>query len=182
VYIGSKNQIQLLEHDVERFTLDHERLVKDTNYSKILHEMTMFSTLAELEYYWEKKRYLKDNPYAECNAPNEPFNLARTIQAIIEMIPDKVCKIEHRLTFISLDYIGTNRVLIALKERLQAEGGQISSTELGFIINIILQMSNEPHWINIILWIVNAHPQQQWLVEFVLLRIEDYYQRKMSSY
>ncbi|XP_054270087.1 uncharacterized protein LOC128991312 [Macrosteles quadrilineatus] len=105
----------------------------------------------------------------------------------IEMIKscfknDEKQLLDNRLKMLKHDCVGYQSYLYYIALRLKTEETRISVEELCFIINFVLKSILEsPLNSNIVSWILSSQHHTNWIVEFILLKLELYFKKSLEN-
>ncbi|XP_025153364.1 uncharacterized protein LOC112588266 isoform X2 [Harpegnathos saltator] len=95
---------------------------------------------------------------------------------------DEKQKLRFMLDKISSKYIGQREIIHAIAKVFSCNGRHITYNELYCLVNAVLNFVIEDRpGLNIFSWIIRAYPQQQWLNEIILLKLENHFQMLLDE-
>lgn len=89
--------------------------------------------------------------------------------------------VKCRLEKLKAEFIGHENILHYMALHFEVEDNQITPSELGFVINQILKFSMEESKVmSLVSWIIAAQPQQLWVLELALLKLELFFKTPLK--
>lgn len=102
-------------------------------------------------------------------------NYVKSISTLYAAQEDTIW-VKCRLEKLKAEFIGYENILHYMALHFEVEGNKITASELGFVINQILKFSMEESKVmSLVSWIIAAQPQQLWVLELALLKLELYF-------
>lgn len=153
----------------------------------ILRETDMFRNREQFLYYKSQKAFFNDShlkSYPEAEFPADESK--QPVEAIMEYFTNEEAneqlKLETKLKLLTLPSVGNQRIFSTVVKRFAIEGRIVSIDEFNCLINSISEATVN-NWNNksiIFCWIISAHSQKEWLVELILLQIQNHFQNLLD--
>ncbi|XP_025153366.1 uncharacterized protein LOC109503669 isoform X2 [Harpegnathos saltator] len=187
IYLLYTNKNYTLLNINENFLrLDMERNVRANLCAKIIAEVESMNDHTNINEYMKKGLFLPGS--------KEDNNIISSIETEIDEKADMNDIIEHfssseerqKLQFmldkISSKYIGQREIIHAIAKVFSCNGRHITYNELCCLVNAVLNFVIEDRpGLSIFSWIIAAYPQQEWLNEIILLKLENHFQTLLDD-
>lgn len=177
----NENYVRLDEYH-RRAEKVHDRILSDTE---------MFRSRKAFIDYLQGKPFLDDHFYKggfseeETERPAKEFptdkpSQIETVQAIMEYFTNEEAseqmRLESKLKLLTLPCFGHQRIMNTLLKRFAIEGRIVSIEVFYCLISLILETTSD-NWGNksiMFCWIICAHSQKHWMVELIILHIQNH--------
>ncbi|XP_019695841.2 uncharacterized protein LOC105180820 [Harpegnathos saltator] len=176
----------LLNVNQDFLRLDMERNGRANLYMKIIAEVESIEHKANLDEYIKEELFLlgskEDN--SEISTTEIKIDEKVDMYDIIQYFSssEKKQKLRFMLDKISSKYIGQREIIHAIAKVFSCNGRHITYNELCCLVNAVLNFVIEDcSGLNVFSWIIMAYPQQQWLNEIILLKLENHFQTLLNE-
>ncbi|EFN87608.1 Protein translocase subunit secA [Harpegnathos saltator] len=165
--------------------LDIERNSKANLCTKIITEVESLEHKANLNEYMKEGFLLgskEDNNVISIT--EKKIDEKADMNDIIEHFSssEEKQKLRFMLDKISSKYIGQREIIHAIAKVFSRNGRHITYNELYCLVNAVLNfVIQDCPGLNVFSWIIMAYPQQQWLNEIILLKLENHFQMLLDK-
>nr|XP_033339981.1 uncharacterized protein LOC117228373 [Megalopta genalis] len=171
--------------DNDYFQLEESSKRGDDLYGRVLARIDTFERKQEFDDYLARRAFLSRREDERLDRPDCNEDGSREQQDIIEIseyFPTEKRQLIKRLEIMTSQYTGKQGILRNISKRFSSEGCHVSSLELYCLLNSILRcIVDDGRKLNTFRWIVDAHPQRNWIDELILLQFENYFRRRLPE-
>lgn len=196
-YLVHKDNDEFKELNINKnyVILEEYRRRAEKVHDRILSDTEMFRGRKQLIDYLEGKSFLDDHFYKggfseeeeEEEFPTDKPSQIETIKAIMEYFTNEEAseqqRLESKLKLLTLPCFGNQRIMNTLVKRFAIEGRIVSIEVFYCLISSILEATFDNWGSKSIMfcWIICAHSQKHWMVELIILHIQNHFQMMIEQ-
>ncbi|EFN78487.1 hypothetical protein EAI_15491 [Harpegnathos saltator] len=182
----TNNNYTLLDINQDFLRLNMERDGRANLFAKIIAKVESMKRKLDLDEYMKEGLFLpgiiEDNSVISSTEIENDERL--DMYNIIEQFSssEERRKLRFMLNKISSEYVGQREIIHAIAKVFSCNGRHITYNELCCLVNTVLNFVIEDcPGLNVFSWIIMTYPQQQWLNEIILLKLENHFQMLLDE-
>ncbi|EFN78490.1 Protein translocase subunit secA [Harpegnathos saltator] len=196
----TNNNYTLLDINQDFVRLNMERDGRANLFAKIIAKVESMKRKLDLDEYMKEGLFLPgiiedDSVISSTEIENdERLDMYNIIEQFSSS--EERRKLRFMLNKISSEYVGQREIIHAIAKVFSCNGRHITYNELCCLVNTVLNFVIEDcpglnavlnfvvedrPGLNVFSWIITAYPQQQWLNEIILLKLENHFQMLLDE-